>query len=219
MNLNKIKILGSNYIGLFGITNDNLCLLPKSVDEKTEKIIQKTLDVKTIKTSIYESSLIAVFAKMNNKELIVPSFITNKEISEIEKEIKIRIIETEQALGNLIELNDENMILSKTLKQNVVKQLEKTGLNYEITNIAKTDAIGSSLLITNKAFLINPNSTEEEISLIKKTLGFDGGSSTANTGDLFIRNSVIANTKGILVGEQTTGHEMNRIEEALNWEE
>ena len=216
MQLKKIRIMGSNYIGLFVITNDSLCLVPKGIEEKTLKTIEETLKVKTIKTSIYESSLIAVFAKMNNKEIIVPSYANNKEIEEIEKEIKVRIIETEHALGNLIEINDRNAILSKTLNAKEVKQIEKTGLGILQTNLARTDAIGSTILLTNKAFLINPNATKEEVKKVKETLNINGGASTANTGDAFIRNSVIANKKGVLVGEQTTGHEMNRIEEALN---
>lgn len=156
---------------------------------------------------------------MNNKEIIVPSFITNKEINEIEKEIKIRIIETENALGNLMEINDNNAIISKTLNKNVYDQIKKTGLGILQTNLARTDAIGSSIVITNKAFLINPNATSEEIKIVQQSINIKGGSSTANTGDAFIRNSVIANSKGILVGEKTTGHEMSRIEEALSQEE
>lgn len=219
MQLKKIKILGSNYIGLFSITNDDLCFVPNNIDNKTEKIIQKTLDVKTIKTSIYDSSLLAVFARMNNKEIFLPSFVTSKELNKIEKEIKVRIINTEQAIGNLIELNDNALLVSKTIQKNTLTQLEKTNLKILQTNIAKTDAIGSTILITNKAFLISTNATTEEIKKIQEILNIKGGSSTANTGDPLIRNSVMANTKGILVGEQTTGHEMNRIEEALNQEE
>lgn len=78
MQLKKLKVLGSNYIGLFTITNDNICFVPNSIDERALKTIEETLDVKTIKTNIYDSSLLAVFAKMNNKEIILPSFILKK---------------------------------------------------------------------------------------------------------------------------------------------
>ncbi|MDD3083598.1 MAG: translation initiation factor IF-6 [Candidatus ainarchaeum sp.] len=219
MQLKRIKILGSNYIGLFAIANDKLCFVPNSIEEKIEKEIERILNVKTIKTSIYDSALIAVFAKMNNKEIILPNFVTNREINEIEKEIKVRLIETEHALGNLIEINDKNAIISKTLNENDIKQLKKTKLKILQTNLAKTDAIGSSIIITNKAFLISPNATKEEVKKVQDSLNIKGGASTANTGDSFIRNSIIANKNGILVGEQTTGHEMNRIEEVLGQEE
>jgi len=207
--------MGSDYIGLFAITNDTVCFVPHSIDKKTEDIIQETLEVRTVKISLYDSSLLAVFGKMNNNEIILPSFVLEKEIKEIEKEMKVRIIETEHALGNLLEMNDTHAILSQTLNKNDVKQIQKAGLEIIQTNIAKTDAVGSSILLTNKSFLVNPNSSMEEIKKIQQALNIKGGSSTANTGDAFVRNSVIANSKGILVGEHTTGHELARIEEAL----
>ena len=219
MNIKKLKLLGSNYIGLFAITNDKLCFVPRTIEAKTVKEIEKNLDVKVVKAGIYNSSLLAVFSKMNNKEIFLPSYADGKEIEQIEKEIKVRVIHTEHALGNLMELNDSRAILSKTLSANDVKQINTSDLDTIQTNIAKTDAIGSSILITNKAFLISTNASMEEIKKIEQELNIMGGSSTANTGDAFIRNSVLANINGVLIGEQTTGHEIARIDEALNWEE
>jgi translation initiation factor 6 len=211
MDIKRTKILGSDYLGLFTITNDKLCFVPESIDTKSTKILESTLDVKVVKTLLYDSSLLAVFAKMNNNEIFIPEYALNREIELIEKEIKVNIINTTKALGNLIEINDNFAVISNTLKE--VTKLS----NLEIlrTNIAGSDAIGSALLLTNKSFLINPNATKEEIKNLQQTLNLNGGSSTANTGDALIRNSMIANKNGAIVGEQTTGHEMNRIEETL----
>ncbi len=211
-----MKLLGSSYVGLFSIANDSICFVPSSAEEKAIKTIEECLDVKAIKTTIYDSSLLAVFAKMNNKEIILPSYAMKREIELIEKEIKVKIINTEQALGNLMELNDTGAVISNTLKKSAVEQIKKeTKLNILQTNLAKTDAVGSSLILTNKAFLVSPNAEKEEIKNIEETLHIRGGSSTANTGDSFIRNSVLANTKGAVAGDLTTGFELTRIDEAL----
>lgn len=215
----KTKILGSNYIGLFGIANDNLCFLPPNIDLKAEKIVAQTMDVKTVKTSLYGSELLSVFAKMNNKFCVLPDFVSKKEIETIEKEIKVKIIKTEKAIGNLIELNDTGAIISKTAEINIVNELKKENLLVEQMNLARTDAIGSALVSTNKGFVISPNATIEEIEIIEKTLKIKGGSSTANTGDSLIRNSILANKKGFIAGENTTGFELNRIDEALEQKE
>ena len=215
MKVSKTRILGSSYVGLFAITNDKLCILARGTDSKTKKSIEEAMDVKVIEAGIYDSNLIAVFAKMNNKEVYLPSYALSKEIEAIEKEIKVKVIDSEQALGNLIEVNDEFAIVSETLKKETVSQLESNGLNILQQNIAKTDAIGSSVLLLNKSFLISPNASKEEVKNIQDTLNIRGGASTANTGDSFVRNSVLANKTGFIVGDQTTGHELNRIEEAL----
>ena len=215
MKIAKIKVLGSSYAGLFGITNDSLCFLPQQIDKKTEDIVAETLNVKTVRTTIYGSSLLAVFAKMNNNHIFLPSFVNAREVEIIEKEIKVNILKTENALGNLVELNDTGAIASKSLDKRILNELMKTGLRVEQMNIAKTEVVGSALVATNRGFVTNPNTTREEAKLIEETLQVKGGSSTANTGDSFIRNSILANKTGIILGENTTPHEINRIEEAL----
>jgi len=215
MNIARIRVLGSNYVGLFVVTNDSLAFVPHQIEERALKEIEKTLEVKTVKISLYESALLAVFSKMNNKYIYLPDFVLGKELEVIEKEIKIKMIPTENALGNMIELNDYGAIASRTLQKNAIDELKKSGLAVFQTNIARTDVVGSCLVATNQGFVVNPNVTSEEAIRIEETLKVKGGSSTANTGDLFIRNSIIANKKGAILGESTTPHEINRIEEAL----
>jgi len=215
MEIIRTRILGSHYVGLFGICNDSLCFLPPSIEEKALKSIEATLGVKAVKTSIYGSSLLAVFSKMNNKYAFIPSYANEKEIEAIEKEIKVKIITTEQALGNMFETNDLGAIVSKDLQKSAVEGIKKTGLNVTQMNIGKTDVVGSCIVATTKGFLVNPNITKEEAEILKTTFGVNGGSSTANTGDTFVRNSVLANSKGLILGENTTPYEINRIEEAL----
>lgn len=218
MNAARIKLKGSNYIGLFSICNDNLCFVPEGIEERALKTIEQTLEVKAVKINMYDSSLLSVFAKMNNKFCVLPNILKPKEIETVEKEIKVKIIKTEQALGNLIELNDNGVIISKTASKNVVDELKKEKLETIQMNLGKTDAIGSALLATNKGF-VGGDINEEEAKKISETLKVQGGISTANTGDTMIRNSVIANTKGFIAGESTTGFELNRIEEAIEGKE
>lgn len=207
--------MGSSYVGLFGVANDSLCFLPQGTDEKTLKGIESALEVKVVKASIYESSLLAVFAKMNSKHMYLPSYAFPREIEHIEREIKVKIIKTENALGNMIEMNDFGVIVSNTLGKSAFESLKSTSFNCIQMNIAGTDTVGSSLVATNNGFLINPNADKEEIKKIEAALNVSGGSSTANTGDSLVRNSVLANSKGAVVGDMTTGFEMNRIDEAL----
>jgi len=215
MNITRIRTMGSNYVGLFTVCNDKIAFVPALIEKKAEEEIAKTLDVKTIHTTIYGSSLLAVFSKMNNKQIYLPNFISPKELETIEKEMKARVINTENALGNLVELNDTGAIISQLLPKNAVEEIKKSGLKVEQMNLGRVDVVGSALVATNRAFLVNPNISLEEAQKIEATLGVKGGSSTANMGDSFVRNSVLANKKGIVLGEGTTPYEINKIEEAL----
>jgi translation initiation factor 6 len=215
MNIIRTRILGSHYVGLFAVCNDSICLVPSAIDDKALKQVEETLEVKAVKTNLYGSSLLAVFAKMNNKFAYLPTYANPKEVEEIEKEMKVKMISTEQALGNMIEINDNGAVLSRTLQTKAVDQIKKSGLTTIQMNLGQTDVVGSCIVSTNKGFVVTPNVTREEANNLEKVFGVKGGSSTANTGDTFIRNSVLANKKGILMGENTTPFEINRIEEAL----
>ena len=62
MKVSKTRILGSSYVGLFGIANNTLCIVARGTDKKVKSDIEEALDVKTIEAGIYDSNLIAVFA-------------------------------------------------------------------------------------------------------------------------------------------------------------
>ncbi len=215
----RSKIMGSSYVGLFCLANDSLCFVPKGIEERALKEIEKTLNVKTVKITIYDSYLLPVFGKMNNKKMFLPSQIKPRELEEIEKEISVELLNTESALGNLLVVNDYGAVISKTLSSEIVKDIQKTGLETTHTNIAKTDVVGSSLLSTSKGFVMNPNASPEEVKAVQETLKVKGGFSTANTGDVFVSNSIIANKNGVIAGDLTTGHELNHIDEALGGDE
>ncbi len=207
--------MGSSYAGLFLVTNDSICFAPKNIDSIAEKKIRETLDVKLIKASIYDSALLAIFAKMNNRVLVLPKSIAKKELEVFEKEIKVKLLSTEQAIGNLLELNDHGALVSKSVTEKVIKELESLKLSVKPCNIAGIETTGSSTLATSKGFVMNQNASKEDAGLAKKVFKVEGGFGTANTGDVYLRNSIIANAKGIVAGDLTTGFELNRIEEAL----
>jgi translation initiation factor 6 len=124
------------------------------------------------------------------------------------------------ALGNLIALNDFGGISSPLLSEKMVKELNRFfSLEFIRNEIAKTDVVGSCIVVTNKGFLVNPNTSKKEFELLKKTFKVEGQLGTANYGDPFVANDVLANSKGALVGEQTSGHELIRVDEGLRGNE
>ena len=86
------------------------------------------------------------------------------------------------------------------------------------TTIGGSDLIGSLCVASNKGFIVSPSVTKKEFKIIEKALKVKGTSATANYGDKFVGNSVIANSKAVIVGSLTSGHELNRIDEGLSGE-
>ena len=75
--------------------------------------------------------------------------------------------------------------------------------------------VGANNILTNKGLVINNKATDLEQKEWEEKTGFKTIRTTANTGSLAIGLSVVANTKGVVAGESTTGFELNRIIQGL----
>ena len=69
--------------------------------------------------------------------------------------------------------------------------------------------------MTNRGGLLNPNVSEWEVKRINKIMGVEAMTGTVNFGNDMVASSLVANTKGYVVGRDTTGFELGIIEEAL----
>ncbi|MEW6294683.1 MAG: translation initiation factor IF-6 [Candidatus Diapherotrites archaeon] len=221
MRIEKKAINGSPFIGVFASVTEKIALLPKTISARELRGIEELLEVEAIQASIADSDLIGILAKGNSKGFIVPEIIEEGELRELEGNgVKIKVIQGINALGNLIALNDFGGIMSPLMPEGLVQDIKRFfGIEFIRTLIANTEIAGSCIVASNKGFVVHPNVTQKEFNLIKKALKVKGTTSTANYGNPFIANDVIANSKGALIGEQTSPHEMLRIDEGLSGEE
>ena len=75
--------------------------------------------------------------------------------------------------------------------------------------------VGANNILTNKGFVLNNRASEEEKERVEGILGMKVEQSTANTGSVNIGLCVVANSKGMMAGEATSGYELARIAESL----
>ncbi|MDO8627837.1 MAG: translation initiation factor IF-6 [Candidatus Diapherotrites archaeon] len=218
MKLDSGRILASTYVGLYASITNKVGLFPKNVDKKHIKEFEEFFGIEIIQTSIASSPLIGALVRGNSKGFLLPKIAEESEIDELKNfGIKTKVINEDcTALGNLIAMNDNHIIISEVFGTKTVKQIEKFfDMKVLVNNFAKSQLTGSSLLMTNKGFIVNPGIAKQEFEFIKKTLKIEGEATTANYGDAFVSNSVLANDEGVLVGEKTTSHEVTRIDSAL----
>ncbi|MFW5902816.1 MAG: translation initiation factor IF-6, partial [archaeon] len=195
-------------IGVFSKTNNKVTLVPPSATEKYEKKIKETLKTEIVETTICNSNLIGIFVAMNDDKIIVPSMITEYEQETLKKHFdEVKIIDSRYtAIGNLITMNNKGIAVSKFLKNEI------NGSSFEI---AGTSLLGSTVFATDKGFLAHRNTKKEEIEKLEETLKVEGNVGTVNFGDPYVKNGLIGNKEGILVGKDTTGPEINRIDEVF----
>ena len=72
--------------------------------------------------------------------------------------------------------------------------------------------MGAIAVVTNKGLLVNPLATDEEVAELGQLFGVTADVGTVNRGSPFIKAGIVANDKGVIAGEETTGPELMRIQ-------
>lgn len=204
--ISKISYLGSPHIGIFIAMNDDTALVPRNCPKRIESIVRK-LDVEVVKTSIAKTGLFGIFCALNNQMIIVPDILEKEELKTLKDYFPEVLVLHEKytALGNLIAMNDKGVGCPSFLKKEV-----RGAVNLRV---AGSDLVGSSLFVNNYGFLSHPDSTPSELRSFEKVFKVKGDVGTVNFGDPYVKSGIVGNEKGVLVGELTSGPELNRIDD------
>lgn len=218
MNIKTITLKGSPYVGLFCIVTDEYALIPSFLEAKDVKKIEDTLNVKAIPTTIADTHLLGVLGKGLGKKLLAASTITKEEKLHLEKNgIHVHVMHEITAIGNLICIQKNGGIISPLIPEAERHAVEKfLEIPLHVMSVASSELAGSCVLATEKGFLAHPRTTPEEMERLDSIFNARGMTTTANYGDPFPGNSIIANTYGCVVGERTSGPELARIDEGLH---
>ena len=101
-------------------------------------------------------------------------------------------------------------------EKNAQKQISDA-LNVEVIigNLLESPLVGSIAMSTNKGALVHPLLSEEEISELSSILKVRADVCTINRGIPYPRVGIIANSRGAVIGVDSTGPESMRIFEVL----
>ena len=217
MNFIKGTIKASPFVGVFAALSEDFIFAPHGIQEKEAKDIERKLGAEMIKCSIANSALIGVFGKALGNKIALPEIAGDDEVRLLEKSgIDVIRLKGVLALGNLLALNSKGGIASPLIEGAQLKELRDFfGIKIITGQVAGSDLSGAGLVVTNKGFIVHQNTNEKELKSLEKLFGVKGTPTTANYGDRFVGNDVIANSKGAVVGKMTTSFEMMRIDEAL----
>jgi translation initiation factor 6 len=70
---------------------------------------------------------------------------------------------------------------------------------------------------TNKGVLAHPKATEAELAKLDEMFDVPVNIGTVNYGSPLVGSALLANTKGYVVGTESTGIELGRIEDSLGF--
>lgn len=207
-------------VGIYCRTNSSIAFLQPGLPKKTKRLVADILDVKVVELCIADSTIIGSLLVCNSTGAIVTAF-TNKDTFQTLEKLGLQVLPVEDiinAAGNDILVNDYGALVHPELKATTMKKISKTlDVPVHKGTIASLGTVGMAAVVTNKGCLCHPKTTDEEKQQLKKVFDVDVMIGTVNHGFPMIGSGLVANTKGAIIGNMTTGIEMGRIEEALGF--
>jgi translation initiation factor 6 len=219
LNLSKSTNFGNPHIGLFARVSDKLALVDASASPKLINAVGN-LGVPAIKITLGASSgLVGIYSCMNSNGVVVPDFCSKEEMVAL-KGHGLNIVTLPGkycAAGNNISANDYGAIANPELSASVTKEIsDALGVEVVRGRVAGYTTCGSAVIATNKGFAAHNRASEQELKEISSILRVPGQNCTLNTGVPFVSICAIANSRGAVIGEASTGFEAGRLVSALS---
>lgn len=218
--IRRFNLRGNPNLGVAISTTDQAALVPPNLEDKDLKLMEEALQVPLIKTHISGSNLAGALAVGNSQGFVVSKYAFDREIDAIrETGLAVeRIPDRLTAVGNIVLVNDHGALINPLLSDKSAELISSTlDVDVERGKIANFMITGSVALATNKGVLTHPSATPEELKLLESTLKVPADVGTVNRGTRLVGAGAVANSHGVLVGQDTTGPEMARIEESLGF--
>jgi len=215
----KLNISGSSVLGVFASCTDEFVFVPYDASPETTGELEESLGAIACRTSVSGSSIVGSLMRGNNTGVMVAGFILEKEIRAIRKHIKAARLTGElNAAGNLILVNDTAALVHPDLSDKSIRIIQKTlGVEVKRGTLGGLKTVGMAGIATNKGILVHPKSSPVEIAVVEELFNLPVDIGTVNFGSPLVGSGLLANSKGYVVGEETTGPEIGRIEDALGY--
>jgi translation initiation factor 6 len=216
----RSSFFGDSNIGVFLLVTEKYAILPKSRPITNKSKIERALKVEIVEANIGESFIIGVLAAGNSTGLVVPEFTTDEEIENIRQHLDINIGRVPgriNALGNTILVNDNAALVHPGFSEEAIKVIKKN-LNVDVYrgSIAGSPLVSSVAVATNSGILAHPLTDDKTLDWLSEKFNTPASVGTINCGSPYIKIGLVANTKGALVGKETTGPELFQVGQALN---
>jgi translation initiation factor 6 len=212
MAVERAAYRGNVNIGFYGVVTGSDILMAREF--KKSEFFGDAEEVRVAGTD-----LVGIFAAGNANGIILPEIITEHEEEVLEEAgVDYLVLETDYtALGNLLLCNDNGCLASPHL-EDVAEEIEAyLEVPVETGRVAGLEIPGSCGVATNGGVLLHRNASEEELQHAEEVLGVSGDIGTVNFGTPFVHSGVLADADNLLVGNDTKGPEVQRIQEALGF--
>jgi len=216
----RLNFNENHNVGVLCRTNEDVAFIQRGLSKKIKEKVISALDVDLVELSIADANIVGSLLTINSNGVIATDLIDGASIKIIEDQgLEVFVIEDKiNAAGNDILVNDNGALVHPHLTDETLKEIEDIfKVPVHRGTIGSLDIVGMAAVVTNKGLLCHPKVTPDEKRQLEKIFNVSVMIGTVNHGVPLIGSGLVANTKGAIVGNLTTGIELGRIEEALNF--
>ena len=212
---------GSSYVGVFARATDDCLLLRPDVEEPLLEEFEDELAVPAVSTTVAGSTTVGSLAVGNENGLLVSERVTDAEADRIETATDLPVVELPgriNAAGNVVLANNEGAYVHPDLERKAVLAVEDAlGVPVERGMLAGVRTVGTAAVATDDGVLCHPKTTDEKLDALEELFGTYADIGTVNYGGPLVGSGLVANASGYVAGQDTTGPELGRIEDALDY--
>ena len=217
----RASFAGSSYVGVFACATDDVLLVRPDAEEALVADIADELGAQTVKTTVGGSGTVGSLATGNESGILLSGRATDAERDHIAAEtgLPVRLLPGRiNAAGNVVLANNYGAYVHPDLSKEATKVVRETlDVPVEHGDVADVRTIGTAAVANDRGVLCHPKSREPELEALEEHLDVRADIGTVNYGAPLVGAGLVANETGYVAGQETTGPELGRIEDALGF--
>ncbi len=208
----RLKIAGTSLLGVFARCTERIVLVPPEVGPEGAQALEAGLEVTAVRMMVSGSSVLGSLISANSNGFVVTYHAGDDELRRLSEHGKVaRLPARINAAGNVILANDHAAMVHPGLSAKACEAVADA-LCVEVLKgtVGGLKTVGMAALVTNKGLLVHPRASDAVFKL-----PVDVG--TVNFGSPLVGSGLLANSKGYMAGDDSTGPELGRVEDALGF--
>lgn len=215
----RLKIAGSSLLGVFACCTERAVLVPLETNSGAMRTLERYLGVAPQKTLVAGSSVVGSLVCGNSRGFVLSPHASDEDLARLSSLGKVAKLPGKiSAAGNVILANDTAAMVHPGLSDRACESIARTlGVEVRRGTIGGLKTVGMTSVVTNQGVLAHPRMTETELAELEDLFGLPVDVGTVNFGSPLVGSGILANSQGYVAGDETTGPELGRIEDALGF--
>lgn len=215
--MRRARYAGNPNVGVYAAVNESVAFVAADATEEFVNALERGLDVEVKTMTIAGSFVIGSLIALNSNGAVASGLADPREVSLVSECLPCTALDDPlNAAGNNILCNDKGAIVSRYYEKAAVDAIaDALGVECVQSDIAGCATVGSVCCATNKGCVCHVDASDDDVAFLKDVLKVEVVRSTVNHGSRMVGAGLLANSKGAILGDETTPIEMGRVEEGL----